>query len=302
MVGLAALVSVGTHAYAAEAEGSPKGSVDTMNAVAPEDDGDPSAVIPEEPQRPSAAEAATLHYNQGMDAYQAKHFYDAARAFDAAYAALPKPILLLNSGLAWEHAQDHLRALTRFKALRDDPEATPELSERAKNAYARIIKALSAQAEPTPEIDATFEALKPPVSEREGGIGWEWFGIRLFAGVYNLTDVDGGWFWPDDTQPLLNGEMVFFTMLWDWGYWDILRVGAGWPMVLTWGGSVGYRQRWGPHELRTGLHITNLIFPVPMSSGAEAIYLRRYESFNLEAGARINIFPTSLSAFVGLKF
>ena len=80
------------------------------------------------------------------------------------------------------------------------------------------------------------------------------------------------------------------------------RVGAGWPMVLTWGGSIGYRQRWGPHELRTGLHLTNLVLPFPVSSGAEAIYLRRYESFSLESGVRINAFPTSLTAFIGLKF
>lgn len=256
----------------------------------------------------SPEEAAKLHYTHAMAAYTAGAFYDAARSFDAAHAALPRPVLLLNAGRAWERAGDLLRALARFKALREDQATSPQLVAQGNQGYRRVMAALSAQRAGAANLSdqhamaGSLQGETLASEEGASGLSWEWIGLRLFAGIYNIADAGAGMFWEGDTQPMLTGELVFFTMLWDWGYWDILRVGAGWPMVLTWGGSIGYRQRWGPHELRTGLHLTNLVLPFPVSSGAEAIYLRRYESFSLESGVRINAFPTSLTAFIGLKF
>jgi hypothetical protein len=288
-------------------------SVATALAEVPTPEGDeapPAVETGAEPTSESdlAVVAAKTHYTSGMNAYRAGHFYDAARSFDAAHAALPRLVLLLNAGRAWEQARDLVRALSRFQSLRDHIDATDDLRDRADAGYHRVLEAMRhtspepSRAVGSPSTRAVSLLPAQADSETDSLLDWEWFGVRLFAGVYNITDSGGGMLWPSDTLPMLTGELVFFTMLWDGGYWDILRVGGGWPMVFTWGGSVGYRQRWGPHELRTGVHITSLIFPYPVSSGVEAIYLRRFESLNVEAGMRIHAFPTSLSGFVGMKF
>ncbi|MGB0590351.1 MAG: hypothetical protein ACPGU1_11785, partial [Myxococcota bacterium] len=301
---LCLLCSVATPPSAAKAPASdPAQAPPIVETEAP-----PEAPVAAPTAVTSPEEAAKLHYTHGMAAFKAGAFYDAARSFDAAHAALPRPVLLLNAGRAWERAEDLLRALARFKALREDQATPPQLLARGNDGYRRVMAALAAQSAAVTNLPAQHaltgapQGAPLPSEEVASGLSWEWFGIRVFAGVYNITDERAGMFWEGDTQPMLTGELVFFTMLWDWGYWDILRVGAGWPMVLTWGGSIGYRQRWGRHELRTGLHLTNLVLPFPVSSGAEAIYLHRYDSFNLEAGVRIHAFPTSLTGFVGMKF
>ena len=43
------------------------------------------------PESDEALEAAKAHYVSGMSAYRTGHFYDAARSFDAAHAAAPRP-------------------------------------------------------------------------------------------------------------------------------------------------------------------------------------------------------------------
>ena len=249
-----------------------------------------------DPEDPTT-QAAREHYTRAMTAFETGRFHDAARAFEAANAALPRPVLLLNAARSWENAGDVLRALNRFDILRRDVEAPEALRARAESGYARALRALRQATH-----SATSDGRTEESSEDEDLISWEWVGLRLFAGIYNITAASGGWFWESDTHPMLSGELVLFTMLWDWGYWDILRIGGGAPMYITYGGSVGYRQRWGDHELRTGLHITSIIFPYPLSSGLEATYLHRFESLNFEAGARFYVFPTSLAAFVGIKF
>ncbi|MDP6943064.1 MAG: hypothetical protein QF464_02850, partial [Myxococcota bacterium] len=67
--------------------------------------------VPEEPapanERPAAeteapAVAAKVLYQLAMTAYNEGRFFEAARGFDAAHAALPRPALLLNAARAWE--------------------------------------------------------------------------------------------------------------------------------------------------------------------------------------------------------
>ena len=218
-----------------------------------------------------AMAAAQFHYDQGMKAYDMARYRDAARSFDAAYAALDRPVFLLNAARAWELTGAPYEALVRFKQLVRSPEAPEALVARAQRGVTRSLTMLSAR---TTQGDAAHhtqgDTRAPPVDkgvpsveERGGsGIAWEWFGVRLLGGAYNLSDeyidwVTGSY---DRVQPRVAVELVLFTMLWDSGYWDILRVGSGWPIVLSYGGG------------------------------------------KLEAGARMNIYPACLSALVGLRF
>jgi hypothetical protein len=298
-LGLTVALFIATSAAAATPEAASEASPSPPQAA-------PAPSPPPAARLTATEAAATMHYSQAMQAYKAMHFYDAARSFDAAHAALPRPVLLLNSGRAWEQAHDLFRALARFKALREDPEAPPQLRQRATAGYLRVMDALAAQSQAAmgeSSLSVTVNAAAAAESAPEASLAWEWFGVRLLAGVFNLTEERDSFLLPsDDTGLLLSAELVFFTMLWDWGYWDILRIASGWPLVLTWGGSLGFRQQWGPHELRTGIHITNLILPLPVASGFEAIYLHEFESMSLEAGVRFNTYPPSLMSVLGLKF
>ena len=251
-------------------------------------------------------EAASAHYARAMAYYKEGFFFDAARSFDAAHALIERPVFIYNAGRAWEEAGDLYEALARFKRLAKISAGEGEFHERASQGVARIMTHLKNNKALKESLKrAQGEHIKARLEEEEASdsLSWEWVAMRLFAGVYNLTDSSSAWLFPEeDVVPLISAELVLFTMLWDWGYWDILRLGGGWPMYFTWGGSLGYRQVWGPDELRTGIHITSLLFPYPSSSGVEAIYLRRYDWGKLEAGARMNVYPTSVSAFIGIKF
>ena len=106
----------------------------------------------------------------------------------------------------------------------------------------------------------------------------------------------------DQFGTAIHGELVFATMLWEHVYWDIVRIGAGTPLIFTWGMAAGYRQRWGIHELRAGLHITNYII-VPTLSGVEASYLYELSGgMKIELGARLMAWPTTFVGSAGLKF
>ena len=301
---LALLLIAGlTLASEAKADPDPPSADATRDVITPEPLNANAAPPSQDEARVQGA--AKAHYERAMKAYDAGHFYDAARSFDAAYAALQRPVFLLNAARAWERASDPYEALVRFKQLAKHPETSEALRHRARDGAARILSTLRREQRAHPKgADVLMAPTATPGTQADPTptLEWEWVGLRLFAGVFNLTDTHGGWFFESDTAPLLTGELVLFTMLWDWGYWDILRVGGGYPMYLTWGGSIGYRQRWGDDELRTGVHITNLLFPLPISSGLEAFYIRRFEHLNVEAGVRIYAYPPSLGAFVGVKF
>jgi hypothetical protein len=278
------------HAEAPPTEGSDEVVTEATVASAP-------------PPAERAEAAATMHYDQANRAYKQGHFYDAARSFDAAHAALQRPVLLLNAGRAWEQAGDPLRALARFKAVQRHPGAETALYKRAAAGSARIVALMHAQhkaAYPAPEDPRSFFA---QLEATPGGteVTWEWVGLRALFGVYNLSAERDGWLFPSDTRPLVAVELLLFTMLWDWGYWDILRIGSGWPLPLTWGGAIGYRQTWGPHELRTGIHITNIIV-FPIASGLELIYLHHFDDVTLEAGLQLRSYPPSVLGLIDFKY
>ncbi|MDP6944464.1 MAG: hypothetical protein QF464_09970, partial [Myxococcota bacterium] len=144
------------------------------------------------------------------------------------------------------------------------------------------------------------EADKDPDKPKDGSSEVEWFGVRLMGGVSTGTSELFGA--DDEFRTAIHGEIVFATMLWKHIYWDIARIGTGVPLVFTWGMAAGYRNRWGVHEVRAGLHITNYII-LPTLSGVEAAYLYDVAGgMKLELGARLMAWPTTIVATAGLKF
>ncbi len=275
----------------------------------------PAAATP--PSDAAAETAARALYTQGMTAYGEQRFFDAARAFDAAHAALPRPTLLLNAARAWEQVGDLTRAVERYDTLRRDAAAPEALRTRAETGYQRVLEATKVSAtqpvapeqprgEPTASAqEAATETTRPQGPPKDASNNkTEWLTARLMIGM--AQDIDFGdlnGFDGDDFTTAYHGEAVLMTLLWDHGYWEVARLGTGMPLLLTWGMAGGYRHTWaGGHEIRAGVHITNYII-IPTLSGPEVTYL--YEAsniFKVEVGLRAMAWPTAIFLSGGVKF
>jgi tetratricopeptide (TPR) repeat protein len=69
---------------------------------------------PTPPETPTAI--ARRHFDQGEAYFKAGAFDLAAAKYQAAYDAVPEPVLLFNAGLAWENHGDAAKAITSYDA------------------------------------------------------------------------------------------------------------------------------------------------------------------------------------------
>ena len=101
-------------------------------------------------QAPVSAEdeaAGKRHYKRGDELFKQGRFLDAAREFEAGFAAAPRPLFLLNIGHSYRRAQELRKARTAYEEfLKVDPTSTfrPDIEDLIRN----IDDALGASALP----------------------------------------------------------------------------------------------------------------------------------------------------------
>ncbi|TVQ95534.1 MAG: tetratricopeptide repeat protein [Deltaproteobacteria bacterium] len=109
-------------------------------------------------------DAARQAYLQGIEAYDAGAFEDAARLLRQAYALDPDPRLAFNVGRAYELAGEHALALEFFALARDSARNT-ELADVATDAIDRVQQARTASATPTADEPS------PPTATPSASVG-----------------------------------------------------------------------------------------------------------------------------------
>lgn len=85
--------------------------------------------------QPADVEAARKHFEQAEAYFRTKAFDAAAAAYEAAYAAAAKAVLLFNVGLAWEQHGDAAAAVAAYdRYLAADPDGVKAVEARARRA------------------------------------------------------------------------------------------------------------------------------------------------------------------------
>lgn len=122
----------------------------------------------------------------------------------------------------------------------------------------------------------------------------EWIALHAWLGGIQTIDA------PSERAAVGGAELVLFTPTWRHVYWEILRIGGGWPFMGWLGTAVGLRVRLDRalrHELRIGVHVTFALFnlylvPGPTESGLQVRYLwRRPSGVTLHVGLMQLSFP-----------
>jgi tetratricopeptide (TPR) repeat protein len=110
-------------------------------------------------------------WKAGQELYQQKRYLEAAREFEAGYAAAPRPLFLLNIGHAYRRANELAKAKSAYESLL---RLQPDLPQRAEvEGYIKSIDdALKAGAATTPEpprpaTPTSPQAAAPPPPPRE---------------------------------------------------------------------------------------------------------------------------------------
>jgi tetratricopeptide (TPR) repeat protein len=83
-------------------------------------------------------ERASAEFQRGKAAFARKEYVEAARAFDAAHAAVPDAGAAFNAGLAWQSAKEPARAADAYVASLETPGLDGVRAGDAKRALKRI--------------------------------------------------------------------------------------------------------------------------------------------------------------------
>lgn len=104
----------------------------------------PAPTLAQSPPQPTEAEqgeAAQQHFRLGEAHYESGEFADAAREFEASYAADPRPRLLYNAYLAYRDLQDRANAA---RTLREYLVEVPDIEGSERGQLRRRLEALEA--------------------------------------------------------------------------------------------------------------------------------------------------------------
>ena len=112
---------------------------------------------------------ARRHFDQGEAYFKAGAFDLAAAAYQAAYDAVPEPVLLFNAGLAWENHGDAAKAITGYdRYLATAPDGIKATEARARrDVLARRLEDERAAAERAAQERAAQERAAAERAEQE---------------------------------------------------------------------------------------------------------------------------------------